>query len=366
MPRTDVTFGPWLKTRLTDEDWIKSLDLFNFTKPLDVDPEPLWKPEPETVAHIEKQLAKFPREATSLDALEHNLEAFARHSVKGIDNWFDEIGREAGYWLDKRIHSVAWEMAAIASMCEWSQVSKLRRSNKVGVPDYQIDLGSIILVAEAKTIFGRAWPLVVLRTMMRALIRVGGMTNAQEVMIVAENPNITTLEIERQIGDIKVDTLIRAINEIVQTGREVLLTPGLVAVPRTEAARTLKLHATYLRIEAAADFDDEFAIWMPSLEAIKNESVNAWEQCVKWEGVPSGAMRLEVAAIAAEAWPGHPDLSSNQLLLREWLRDEIWPSHPNRALMAKFGDILDPVWFVSPWAMREMEQAREKTTGSEG
>lgn len=190
---------------------------------------------------------------------------------------------------------------------------------------------------------------------MRALIRVGGMTNAQEVMIVAENPNIATLEIERQIADLKVDTLIRAINEIVQTGREVMLTPGLVAVPRTEAARSLNLHASYLRIGAAADFDDEFAIWTPSLEAIKNESCSAWEQCVKWEGVPSEAMRLEVAAIAAEAWPGHPDLSSNQSLLQEWLRDEIWPSHPNHALMAKFGDVFDPVWFVSPRAVQELD-----------
>lgn len=364
-PRVDSSLGAWLKVRLAEDDWIKSLDLFNFTKPLHEDPEPLWKPEPEILAHIQKQLAKFAPEATSLDALDHWLEAMQRHSVTGIRNWFDEIGGETGYWLDKRIHSVAWEMAAIASMIERSHVSKLRRSNKVGIPDYQIDLGPLILVAEVKAIFGRAWPLVVLRTMMRALIRVGGMTNAQEVMIVAENPDIPTLEIERQIADLKVDALIRTINEVAQTGREVMLTPGLVAVPRPEAARSLKLHASYLRIETADDFDREFAIWTPSLEAIKNESVHAWEQCGEWKGVPSDAMRLDVAAMTAEAWPGHPDLSPIQLLLRRWLEGEIWPTHPDRALVAKFGDILKPVWLVSPEAVESLDKLNDATASQE-
>ncbi|MCH7835956.1 MAG: hypothetical protein IH864_03730 [Chloroflexi bacterium] len=353
-PRVDSSLGAWLKVRLAEDDWIKSPELVNFTRRLTDDLEPYWKPDQESIDHMARQLAKFSPEATSLDALEHNLEAFDKHSVGGIRNWFKEIGGESGYWLDKRIHSVAWEMLAVATLFEWSGVSKLRRSNKTRVPDYLIDMGTLTLVVECKTIFGRVWPLVVFRTVIRALRRLGGMTETDQTMFLL-NPLATTKDVEEEIADLSIEDIVSAIGDVVGGSSEQVLTPNLRLVPRTEIARRLRLETSYRAIQNDQDFEHEVATWQPSIDSIKQEAVAAWDQCGRWVATPT-TIRLDVATIAGEFWLGHPDFSTHQAVLQQWLTDEIWPIHPGRAIMARFSEIPKPVWFVSPMALEELDR----------
>lgn len=363
-PRTNGTLGPWLKQRLCDQDWIKSLDLLNFTRRLTDEPDLFWKPDLNDLAHVTKQLAKFDADATSLDAFEHILEAFEQCSLEGINNWFSEIGGEAGYWLDKRIHSAAWEMFAIASVFEWAKVSKLRRSNKTRVPDYFIDMGSLGLVVECKTLFGRPWPLVVLRTVARSLRRLGGVNDTDETMFVV-NYRARVQDIEQEIAALSIEETIQRVSSVAHFGIDEPLSPNIIIKPRSKVARRLGLHASYLDLETDDDFDREFAIWTPSQDAIRREAITAWSQCENWVAPSSIALRFDTVAIMAEAWPGHPDLSNNQALLREWLTREVWPTSPNRVLMAQFGDIFKPVWFVSPEAMESLNELNDTAASRE-
>ena len=357
-PTVATTFGRWFKHRLNDDDWIKSLTLVNFTRPIEADKEPLWKPTPEELAHIQKQLALLPSGSTTLDALEHILRTFQQQAVGGIGNWFSEIGGPTGYQMDLRIHSLGWEMAAIAAFCEWSKVSKLQQLRTSGVPDYLIDMGELVIVMEGKRRFGRSWPLVVLRTMLRALAGIGGMSEAQQVMIVADDPDVGTAEVERDIADLSIETLIQAVRRVALTGSDEKVTPNLIATRRTDVASDLGLLASYHRIETMDDWDRQFASLTPTLPSIQGAASDAWDQCDQHPVIPSATMRLNAAAITAESWPGHPDLSDNQRRLREWLETEVWPQRSDRMLVADFGDILRPVRFVSPNATSHIDNLR--------
>lgn len=355
-PLVRSTLGRSLTRRLHDDDWIKSLELSYFLRPLESEPDPLWKPTADQLDHMQRQMAQFPQGATTLDALEYLLGKFRDHGVVGAKHWFREIGRESGYWLDKRIHSLASEIAAIGSIFEWANVAKLKRLNTASVPDYLIDLESMLLVVEVKTLFGPSWPFTVLKTAMKALASVGHVAEAEEVMIICPHSGLSTAQIENGVATMKIEALVSAVQEVAKTGGEAPISGHFLAVPKTDIAKSLNMYASPYELNSRSDFSRLMSEWTATPWSIGGAILDAWEQCSDYD-VEEGKSKLDVAAISAQGWLGHPELSDNQLILQRWLETSIWPTYPNRALLAKFGDVMLPVWFVSPLVLKQIDEA---------
>lgn len=340
-PTVVLYLGSHIRARLAMPDWIKSPELFTFAKPMQ--PLRLWRPTEEEAEHVQRKFQDLDG-LTTLEAFELNLALDVR-DVVGFEGWFQELGGVTGVHFDRRLHALTSEIEAIGRLIEVGKVEKLRSKNSQR-PDYVADVPNFTVRLEAKTILRRAWAVSILQTMLRALVELKALPCANEVMAIAVDPDMPTGQFDDWIGRLSVEELVTAVAQA-SDGIEAELGPFRV-VPRSEVARELGLHATYIPVWSLEDFSRDLKYREPTLEAFKFAAAGAWGQCEGY--VVHGAQKpmLDMAWISAEATVGHPDLSPIQAQIREWLENEIWPHYPFRAIGCSFPDLLGGAWFVNP------------------
>ena len=351
-PLVNKALGRQLRERLRQDDWIKSPELYSFARPLGT--PLLWKPDDRIQEHIRQQRAALPAAATTLDAFEQVL-SLNISVVDGVEHWFKELGTASGRELDERLHALAAEMSALGTVVDTGKVQKLRRGQSQR-PDYIIEMPGYILALESKALMGRAWPVGVAQTLMKALIEIEQMDQASEVMLVLGGVNEPTERHRRVVDGIDLRDLIGVIDGVATSG-EPRSIGGMDVLPRSLLARELGLLASFYPIDTLDDWDRDLFLRSPTLLAAQQAAFDGWRQCAGIE-IDTASPRLDMACIMPECWLGHPEISNKQMELAAWLQSAVWPTRPSRALAVSFRDLLVPVWFVSPdlspivWAAR--------------
>lgn len=345
-PRISRTVGPALRRRLRSDDWIKSPMLVSFLRPMKP-PSPFENP-PGVHQQALARFSEFPFGATSLYALESTLDRFEEESVSGTDNWIGELGDHSGYWLDKRLQSWGFEMAAMPRL-RARCITKLPKLPATKSPDYAVSVPGMILVIDAKSIFGPTWPFKIVHIMLETLDEIVGWNCAGMVFVHPAAPNVDTAILEDEVARVRLDTVLEAIQQVAAASTGTLLTPSLAMSPRAPAERLLGLRAFRARLSLRPDENDAlFASLRTPIATICGAAEDAWEQCSHYEHPDHGALRLDVAAIASENLPVILDFGRTELALRQWLHSEVWPKHPFRALCLYLTGQLNPTWLIGP------------------
>lgn len=346
--RISRTLGPALRGRLQSDDWIKSPVLVSFLRPMKP-PSPLENP-PDVHQGIVAQVSDVPPGATSLYALESVLSDVDKESVSGIEHWFAELGHHEGYWLDKRLQSWSFEIAAMPRLRS-QRIVKLPKLPASKGPDYVVRAPGVTLVMEAKLIFGPTWPLKILQTMLEALDDIAGWDEAGSVFVYPVDRDLDTSVLENEVATLAVDTLLHAISEVISRATDVLLTPHLVMSPRSVTERLLRLRAFSARLPSRPDqIDALFDSLRTPVDTIRRAAEAAWEQCAGCRHPDGTELRLDIALIGSENLPVVVDFGRTELALKEWLGREVWPNQPFRGLCFYLTGRLHPVWLLGPAA----------------
>jgi hypothetical protein len=350
-PRISRTVGPALRRRLRSDDWIKSPMLVSFLRPMKP-PSPLENP-PEVHQQVLARFSQFPLGATSLYALESALDQFEKESVSGTENWIGELRDHRGYWLDKRLQSWGFEMAAMPRLGA-QRITKLPKLPASKSPDYVVSVPGMVLVMDAKSIFGATWPFKILHIMLETLDEIVGWNCAGMVFVHPTVQNVETGILEDEVARVGLDAVLEAIQQVGAASTETLLTPNLAMSPRAPAERLLGLRAFRARLSLRPDDNSAlFASLRTPIATICGAAEDAWEQCGHYTHPDHGVLRLDVAAIASENLPVVLDFGQTELALRQWLRSEVWPKHPFRAVCLYLTGQLNPIWLtgpaVAPW-----------------
>ena len=334
-----------MRRRLQSDDWIKCPMLASFLQPMKAF-SPLLNP-PEVHQGILAQLRAMPPGATSLYGLESALRALDSESVCGIEHWFDELGNHEGYQLDKRLQSWSFEVVAMPRLAS-QRVVKLPKLPASKSPDYVVRVPGMTLVLEAKLIFGKTWPFKILQTMLDTLHRFAGWGDADSVFIHPTRKGVHTSVLEGEVASLSVETLLEATEKVATASTEIPLTPNLTMSPRTAIEGELGLRAFSARLPAALDERGAlFASLRTPLATICRHAEDAWKQCAHYRD-PTGSVQLDVAVIGSENLPVLMNGGRTEAALTEWLRSEVWPKHPLRALCLQFAGRLQPVWLLGP------------------
>jgi hypothetical protein len=345
-PFVSRAIGRLLQRRLAEHDWIKSPLLTSFLQPMGL--PRLWRPSGDDIRHVVSRHREIGQRATTLDVFEDMLKRFDERSVGGVRQWFKDLGKLAGYWFDKRMQTLDFEMYVAVAM-QWADLTILQRNPARKTPDFVGRAEDLIIVADAKLLLGKYWPLKIVATMLRTLEERFGLAEVGGVIVVPCRRDVEPKLLEAEVDKLTVDSLVEAVKAVATGGASFGLTQSLVIERATERDR-----ADGQRAFAGHIPDDEG--WRPFFdslstraEAIRKTCEEAWDQCEAYHlGQLDPGSRLDVAFVAGEYFLLHEDLGPTQTLVREWLESEVWPAHPQRAVAMASTEMLEPVWFVNP------------------
>jgi hypothetical protein len=341
------TVGRHLLRRLGSDDWIKSPLLTSFLRPVDL--PGLWRPSGDEMRHVLSRRTELGPAATTLDLLEEALKDFETRSVGGVGQWFRELTGLRGYWFDKRMQTLEFEMYAAVAM-EWADVTILQRNRARKTPDFVARAEGLIIVGDAKLLLGKYWPLKIVTTMLRALEEDFGVTPAGSVIVVPRGRDVDPQRLEDEVANLSVGTLAEAVQAVAAGSPSFPLTRSLVMERATERDRAHGQRAFPAHLPAGGDerralFD---SLWTRA-EAIRKACEEAWDQCEAYGvGERDAERRLDVAFVAGEYFLLHEDLGPTQALVRGWLQSEVWPAHPRRTVVMASTEMLKPVWLANP------------------
>lgn len=348
--------GGLLLRRLKADDWIKSPLLTSFLRPMTL--PHLWRPSPSEIRHVLCRDSEMGRGATSLDALEETLKDFDRRSVGGVGQWFKELAGLRGYWFDKRMQTLAFEMYAAVAM-EWADVTKLERRAVRKTPDFVARARGLIIVADAKLLLGKYWPLKIVHTMLRTLEESFGLAEVGGVIVIPCRRDIEPELLDAEVEKLTVDSLVSAVAALAGGTASFRVTPNLVMERATVWDRFYGIRAFAAHLPGGGEewralFDSLSA----GVDAIARASEEAWGQCDAYVLQESGSeRRLDVAFLAAEYMLLHQDLAATQRLVWAWLESRVWPVRPQRSVVLASTEMLNPVWFVNPLLRRAQGQS---------
>ena len=284
-----------------------------------------------------------------LDVLEYVLTDFDKSAVGGAKQWFGDLAALRGYWFDKRMQALGAEMLAATSM-EWAEVTRLERRPARKTPDLVARAQGLIVVADAKALLGRYWPVKIVQTMLRALEESFGQETVGRIIVILSNLDVQPELLEREVDQLAVDSLVDAVEVVANGGGNFPLTGNLV-VERATPTDLLYGHRAF-----PAHFPDTNEEWRAlfdslssGIEGIRQACLKAWAQCEAHDVQESASeRRLDVAFVAGEYFLLHEDLAPTQSQVRGWLQSEVWPAHPRRAVVLVSTEMLQPVWLTNP------------------
>jgi len=347
-PFVSRALGSLLLRRLASDDWIKSPLLTSFLRP--VTPPRLWRPNEEDMRHVISKQRELQPGATALDALEDLLSRFDKRAVGGAKRWFEDLAGLRGYWFDKRMQTLSLEMLSVAGAMDWAEVTRLERDPARKTPDLIARAQGLIVVADAKALLGRYWPVKIVQTMLRALQENFGQETVGRIIVVLSNMDVQPELLEREVDQLTVDSLAAAVEVVATIGGSFGLTDNLVVERATPTdllygQRAFPAHLPDTNEEWRALFDSLSS----GIEGIRQACLKAWAQCEAYDVQESASeRRLDVAFVAGEYFLLHEDLAPTQSQVRDWLQSEVWPAHPRRAVVLVSTEMLQPVWLINP------------------
>jgi hypothetical protein len=284
-----------------------------------------------------------------LDVLEYILPEFDERAAGGARQWFRELAGHKGYWFDKRMQALGLEMISATAM-EWAEVTRIERDPPRKTPDLVARAPGLIIVADAKSLLGKYWPLKIVQTMLQTLEENFGLEAAGHIIVVLSNVDVQPELLEREVHELTVDSLVAAVEVVATAGGSLPLTRNLV-VERATSTDLFYGHRAF-----PAHFPDGkeewralFASLSSGIEGIRQACREAWAQCETHPLQESASeRRLDVAFVSGEYLLLHEDLSPIQQQVRDWLQSEVWPAHPRRAVVLVSTELLQPVWLTNP------------------
>jgi hypothetical protein len=174
--------GALLRRRLASDDWIKSPLLTSFLRPMT--PPRLWRPSEEDVRHVLSREREIPPGATPLDALEDLLSRFEKRAIGDVRRWFRDLRGMRGYWFDKRMQTLEYEMLSVSVPMDWAEVTRVERDPAHKTPDLVATAQGLTVVAEAKALLGKYWPVKIVQTMLRSLEENFGLETVGLIIVV--------------------------------------------------------------------------------------------------------------------------------------------------------------------------------------
>ena len=287
---------------------------------------------------------------TALDALEDLLSRFDKRAVGGVRGWFGDLAGLRGYWFDKRMQTLEYEMLSVSVPMDWAEVTRVERDPAHKTPDLVARAQGLIVVADAKALLGKYWPVKMVQTMLRSLEENFGLETVGRIIVVLSNMDVKPELLEREVDQLTVDSLMDSVEVVATAGGSLPLTRNLV-VERATSTDLFYGHRAF-----PAHFPDGkeewralFASLSSGIEGIRQACREAWAQCEAHDLQESASeRRLDVAFVAGEYFLLHEDLSPNQQQVRDWLQSEVWPAHPRRAVVLVSTEMLQPVWLMSP------------------
>ena len=348
-PFVSRALGRPLLQRLGEDDWIKSPLLTSFLRPMGL--PRLWRPSEEDVRHVLSREREIPPGSTALDALEDLFIRLDKRAVGGVRRWFEELRGLRGYWFDKRVQTLTYEMLSVSVAMDWAEVARIERDPAHKTPDLVATAQGLTVVAEAKSLLGKYWPVKIVQTMLRSLEEVFGLETVGQITVILSNMDVQPELLEREVDQLTVDGLITAVNHVATVGGSLQLTTSLVV------ERATPTDLLYGQRAFPAHFPDNNEEWRAlfeslssGIEGIRQACREAWAQCEAHDVQESVSQRrLDVAFVSGEYFLVHDDLSPIQRQVREWLESEVWPAHPRRAVVLVSTDMLQPVWFINPF-----------------
>jgi hypothetical protein len=337
--------GRHLLRRLAADDWIKSPLLTSFLRPMGL--PRLWRPSPGDVRHVLSRESELGQRATGLDAFEDALRGFEERAVGGVGQWFKELARLRGYWFDKRMQTLEFEVYAAVAI-EWAEVAILERDPGRKTPDFVARAPGLIIVGDAKLLLGKHWPVKIVGTMLRALEASFGLKEVRDVIVVPSTGDIDPESLEVEVDELTVDALVAAVRAVARGSGRFPVTGSLAMEPATERDRFYGQRAFPAHFPGREEWGPLFDSLSTRFGTIRKHCHEAWEQCEAYDmGESVGESRLDVAFVAGEYFLLHEDLGPTQALVRGWLGSEVWPGHPERAVVMASTEMLKPVWFVN-------------------
>jgi len=217
-------------------------------------------------------------------------------------------------------------------------------------PDLVARAPGLIIVADAKSLLGKYWPLKITQTMLRALEENFGLETVGRIIVVLSNMDVQPDLLEREVDQLAVDSLVDAVEVVANGGGDFPLTANLV-VERATPTDLLHGHRAF-----PAHFPDRNEEWRAlfdslssGIEGIRQACLKAWTQCEAYDVQESASeQRLDVAFVSGEYFLLHEDLAPTQSQVRDWLQSEVWPAHPRRAVVLVSTEMLQPVWLINP------------------
>jgi hypothetical protein len=339
--------GRHLLRRLRSDDWIKSPLLTSFLRPMTL--PRLWRPSQDDLRHVISRCDELGAGATTLDVFEEMLERFEERAVGGVERWFEELGKPRGYWFDKREQALSFEFCAATAM-EWADVEKLERSEGRRTPDLVARWRGLTIVADAKVLFGRYWPLKIVNTMLQTLEGSYGLAEVGDVIVIPCRRDIEPELLEAEVDKLSVESLVSGVAALAGGAVSFGVTPSLIMERATVWDRFYGIRAFPAHLPGG---DEEwrtlFDSLSPGVDGIARACREAWDQCEPYDVRERGAgRRLDVAFVAGEYSLLHQDLAPTQALVQEWLQSEVWPVYPQRSVVIASPEILRPIWFINP------------------
>ena len=274
---------------------------------------------------------------------------FDKRAVGGAKWWFRDLAGLRGYWFDKRMQTIGLEMLAIGAM-DWAEVTRLERDPPRKTPDLVARAPGLIVVADAKSLLGRYWPVKIVQTMLRTLEENFGLETVGRIIVVLSNMDVQPELLEREVDQLTVDSLVDAVEVVANGGGNFPLTANLVVERATPTdllfgQRAFPAHFPDTNEEWKALFDSLSS----GIEGIRQACLKAWAQCEAYNVQESASeRRLDVAFVSGEYFLLHEDLAPTQKQVHDWLQSEIWPVHPRRAVVLVSTEMLQPVWLMNP------------------
>jgi hypothetical protein len=331
-----------------ENDWIKSPLLTSFLRRVTL--PRLWRPSAEEMRHVISRYKEIQQQGgTGLDIFEYILPEFDKRAAGGVKAWFKGLAGLKGYWFDKRMQALGAEMLAATSM-DWAQVTRIERAPPRRTPDLMARAPGLVVVADAKALLGRYWPLKIVQTMLRTLEESFGVETVGRIIVVLSNIHVHPELLEQEVDQLSVDALRRAVDTVATVGGRSFLTANLVVERATPSDLKYGQRAFPAHFP---DSDEEWRALFDSLssgiDGIRQACLKAWAQCEAYDAQESASeRRLDVAFVSGEYFLLHEDLAPTQGQVRDWLQSEIWPVHPRRVVVLISEEMLRPVWFVNP------------------
>jgi hypothetical protein len=214
-------------------------------------PPRLWRPSEEDVRHVVSRERELQPGTTALDALEDLLSRFDKRAVGGVKRWFKELGGLRGYWFDKRMQTLEYEMLSVSVPMDWAEVTRVERDPAHKTPDLVARAQGLIVVADAKALLGKYWPVKIVQTMLRSLEENFGLETVGRIIVVLSNMDVKPELLEREVDQLTVDSLMDSVEVVATAGGSLPLTRNLVVERATRPSVRHTIFKSRLRSDAS-------------------------------------------------------------------------------------------------------------------